>query len=118
MVVRVVDSGGAPVAETTVTFEPGEGHGTASPATAVSDADGEAQSTWTLGEFIGTQTLTASVAGGPSTTFTATAVGPRVTLDSGAGSSPEGGVVTLGLTVDPVPETAISVRYTLRADGD
>ena len=118
VVVRVVDSGGAPVAETTVTFEPGEGHGTASPATAVSDADGEAQSTWTLGEFIGTQTLTASVAGGPSTTFTATAVGPRVTLDSGAGSSPEGGVVTLGLTVDPVPETAISVRYTLRADGD
>ena len=40
VVVRVVDSGGAPVAETTVTFEPGEGHGTASPATAVSDADG------------------------------------------------------------------------------
>ena len=80
VVVRVVDSGGAPVAETTVTFEPGEGHGTASPATAVSDADGEAQATWTLGEFIGTQTLTASVAGGPSTTLTATAVGPRVTL--------------------------------------
>ena len=30
VVVRVMDSGGAPVAETTVTFEPGEGHGTAS----------------------------------------------------------------------------------------
>ncbi len=118
VVARVVDSGGAPVAETTVTFEPREGHGTANPATAVSDADGEARATWMLGEFIGTQTLTASVAGGPSTTFAATAVGPRVTLDSDAGSAPEGGVVTLGLTVDPVPETAISVRYTLGTDGD
>ena len=45
-------------------------------------------------------------------------VGPRVTLDSGAGSAPEGGVVTLGLTVDPVPESAISVRYTLGTDDD
>ena len=117
--VLVLDGGGAPVAQTTVTFEPGAGHGTASPATAVSDANGQAQTTWTLGEFNGTQTLTASVAGGPSTTFTATAViGPRVTLDSGAGSAPEGGVVTLGLTVDPVPESAISVRYTLGVDGD
>ena len=118
VVVRVLDSGGAPVAEMTVTFEPGEGHGTASPATAVSDADGQAQATWMLGEPIGTQTLTASVAGGPSTTFTATALAPRVTLDSGAGSAPEGGVVTLGLTVDPVPESAIRVRYTLGTDGD
>ena len=118
VVVRVLDSGGAPVAETTVTFEPGEDHGTASSATAVSDLDGQAQATWTLGEFIGTQTLTASVAGGPSTTVMATAVGPRVTLDSGAGSAPEGSVVTLGLTVDPMPESAISVHYTLGADGD
>ena len=45
-------------------------------------------------------------------------VGPSVTLDSGAGSAPEGSVVTLGLTVDPVPESAISVRYTLGTDGD
>ena len=43
---------------------------------------------------------------------------PSVTLDSGAGSAPEGGVVTLGLTVDPVPESAISVRYTLGTDDD
>ena len=43
---------------------------------------------------------------------------PRVTLDGGTGSAPEGGVVTLGLTVDPVPDSAISVRYTLGADGD
>ena len=45
-------------------------------------------------------------------------VGPRVTLNSDGGSAPEGGMVTLGLTVDPVPESAISVRYTLGTDGD
>ena len=118
VVVRVLDGGGAPVAEAAMAFEPGESHGTASPATAVSDVDGHARATWTLGEPIGTQTLTASVAGGPSTIFTATAVGPRVKLDSGAGSAPEGSVVTLGLTVDPMPESAISVHYTLGADGD
>ena len=118
VVVRVLDGGGAPVAEAAMAFEPGESHGTASPATAVSDVDGQARATWTLGEPIGTQTLTASVAGGPSTIFTATAVGPRVKLDSGAGSAPEGSVVTLGLTVDPMPGSAISVHYTLGADGD
>ncbi len=44
--------------------------------------------------------------------------GPRVTLVTGARSAPEGGVATLGLTVDPAPESAISVRYTLGTDGD
>ena len=66
----------------------------------------------------GTATITA-MAGGVSGTATVTvSVGSSVTLDSGAGSAPEGGVVTLGLTVDPVPESAISVRYTLGTDGD
>ncbi len=66
----------------------------------------------------GTATITAT-AGGLSGTATVTAsVGPRVTLDSVEGSAPEGGVVTLALTVDPVPDSAISVRYTLGVDGD
>ena len=66
----------------------------------------------------GTATITAT-AGSVSGTATVTmVVGPRVTLDSGEGSAPEGGVVTLGLTVDPVPDSAISVRYTLGTDGD
>ena len=66
----------------------------------------------------GTATITA-MAGGVSGTATVTvSVGSSVTLDSGAGSAPEGGVVTLGLTVDPVPESAISVRYTLGTDDD
>ena len=66
----------------------------------------------------GTATITAT-AGSVSGTATVTvSVGSSVTLDSGEASAPEGGVVTLGLTVDPVPDSAISVRYTLGADGD
>ncbi len=66
----------------------------------------------------GTATITAT-AGSVSGTATVTvSVGSMVTLDSGAESAPEGGVVTLALTVDPVPDSAISVRYTLGVDGD
>ena len=66
----------------------------------------------------GMATITAT-AGGVSGTATVTAwVGSRVTLGSGEVSAPEGGLVTLGLTVDPVPDSAISVRYTLGVDGD
>ncbi len=45
-------------------------------------------------------------------------MGSRVTLDSRERSATEGGVVTLGLTVDPVPDSPISVRYTLGVDDD
>ena len=71
-----------------------------------------------VGNGTATITATAGSASGTATVTVAVAVGPRVTLDSGAGSAPEGSVVTLGLTVDPVPESAISVRYTLGTDGD
>ena len=63
-------------------------------------------------------TLWAYACGDGTTEPTPPPPGSRVTLDGGEGSAPEGGVVTLGLTVDPVPEQAISVRYTLGVDGD
>ena len=66
----------------------------------------------------GTATITATAGSASGTATVSVSVGSRVTLDSGAGSAPEGDVVTLGLTVDPVPEQAISVRYTLGVDGD
>ena len=66
----------------------------------------------------GTATITASAGGVSGTSTVTVSVGSRVTLDSAAGSAPEGGLVTLGLTLDPVPDSAISVRYTLGVDGD
>ena len=66
----------------------------------------------------GTATITVLADGVSGTATVTVSVGSSVTLDSGEGSAPEGGVVTLGLTADPVPEQAIRVRYTLGTDGD
>ncbi len=73
VVVRVDDAGGSPVAGATVTFAAAEGHGTADPAAADTDADGLAATTWTLGDAAGAQTLTASVAAGVSADIRAVA---------------------------------------------
>ena len=73
VVVRVEDGGGSPVAGASVTFSAAEGHGSADPATAVTDTDGLAGTTWTLGDAPGVQSLTASVASGVSTEVRATA---------------------------------------------
>ena len=66
----------------------------------------------------GTATITATTGSASGSATVTVSMGSRVTLDSGEGSAPEGGVVTLGLTVDPVPESAISVRYALGTDDD
>ena len=66
----------------------------------------------------GTTTITATAGGVSGTAMVTVSVGSRVTLDSAEGSAPEGGTVTLGLTVDPPPDSAISVRYTVGVDGD
>ena len=73
VVVRVDDAGGSPFAGATVTFSAADGHGSADPATAATDAAGLAATTWTLGDAAGAQTLTASVAGGVSTDIRAAA---------------------------------------------
>lgn len=66
VVVRVEDAGGSPVEEVTVAFSAAEGHGEADPGMAVTDFDGLAATSWTLGSESGVQTLTASVADGVS----------------------------------------------------
>ncbi len=64
VVVRVEDAGGSPVEGVTVTFSAAEGHGEADPGMAVTDSEGLAATSWTLGSEAGVQTLTASVADG------------------------------------------------------
>ena len=66
----------------------------------------------------GTATITATAGSASGSATVTVTVGSRVTLDSAEGSAPEGGLVTLGLTLDPVPDSAISVGYTLGVDGD
>jgi hypothetical protein len=85
LVVRVTDPNDAPVPNATVTFVAAAG--TVSPSSAVTDANGLASATWTLGASTGTQQLTVFLVGppgSPSVIFTATATG-ATTLSKIAG---------------------------------
>ena len=68
-----VTSGAAAVSGATVTFAVASGGGSVGTPSAVTGANGQAQTTWTLGATVGTQTVTASIAGASPATFTATA---------------------------------------------
>lgn len=71
VVVRVDDAGGSAVEGVTVTFSAAEGHGAADPGMAVTDSEGLAATSWTLGSVPGVQTLTASAADGVSAEISA-----------------------------------------------
>ena len=73
-VVSVLDEDGAAIAGAVVTFSVTAGGGTLSVATATTDANGRARSTLTLGSNPGTNTVSATVEGLGTVTFTATAV--------------------------------------------
>jgi hypothetical protein len=61
VVVRVISRRGLPVSGALVTFRVAEGDGAAEPASALSDADGRARTSWTLGGLPGSQLLIAMV---------------------------------------------------------
>jgi Bacterial Ig-like domain (group 1) len=61
LVVRATNRHNGPAASKRVTFRLAEGEGSVDPATAVTDADGRARVTWTLGADPGRQTLFATV---------------------------------------------------------
>lgn len=76
VVVRVRDVSGDPVEGARVAFVPSDG-GSVSAPSAVSDSEGRAQVTWTLGSKVGTQSLLTSVedpSGAPAPTGFATAL--------------------------------------------
>jgi hypothetical protein len=61
VVVRVVNRRGLPVSGALVTFRPSQGDGVLEPASTLSDADGRARTSWTLGGLPGSQSLIATV---------------------------------------------------------
>ena len=71
-VVSVLDEDGAAIAGAVVTFSVTAGGGTLSVATATTDANGQAVTRLTLGSDAGTNTVSATVEGLESVTFTAT----------------------------------------------
>lgn len=61
VVVRATSRRGTPAAGQRVTFKLADGQGSVEPRTAMTDADGRARTTWTLGDYPGRQTLLANV---------------------------------------------------------
>lgn len=61
IVIRATNRRGQPASGKTVTFRVAEGVGKVDPISAITDADGRARTTWTLGEIPGRQTLFATV---------------------------------------------------------
>src|ERR1700694_4898294 len=61
LVVRATNRKGGPASGKRVIFRLGEGQGSVNPANTVTDADGRARATWTLGSYPGRQVLLASV---------------------------------------------------------
>lgn len=82
LVARILDAGGSPIAGAVVFFAPADGSGFVNPATAPTDMAGEVQTSWTLGEDFGLQSVVASVAHGANTVFTGTAQRPNELADS------------------------------------
>ena len=93
VVVSVLDQNGSAFAGVVVTFSVTAGGGTLSSITAITDANGRARTTLTLGPEPGTNTVTATIAGLEPETFTATAV-ERIShsLTKVSGDSQEGSV--------------------------
>ncbi|HEX2188410.1 MAG TPA: invasin domain 3-containing protein [Longimicrobiaceae bacterium] len=123
--VRVRDSGGNPVADVEVTFAVASGGGSVTGATPRTDADGVATlGGWTLGTTAGTNTLTASVAAGPSATITATGLpGPAasIAIEAGdGGSAPVAGTHTLAAKVTDAHGNGVpgaTVQWTVASGG-
>ena len=84
LVVRVADGNGSGMPGVRVAWSVTSGGGSLSAVTATTDAVGAAAVTWTLGPTVGTQEVSASVAGAPqiaAVTFSATAApGPAAKL--------------------------------------
>ena len=96
VVVRVVNENGEPAPGATVVFAPGSGHGSATPPSAETGADGLARTEWTPGQVDGPQTLVASIEGGPSSTMQATVVTPHaLRLAEGAAEGAAGRPMTM-----------------------
>ncbi len=83
----VLSTSGAPVAGVAVTFTPAVGNGAVAPTTVTTDANGNAQTTWTLGALPGTMSLTVAASGVPAQTVTAAATGDSIVVESGNGLS-------------------------------
>jgi uncharacterized protein (TIGR03437 family) len=115
VVVKVSDTAGAAVNGAAVTFTVTAGSATVSPATANTDASGQARTNVTAGATAGPVTITAT-SGSGSATFSLTVVppGPPVTASSFAnGASGAAGLTPCGIATVTAPNLVPGLTTTL-----
>src|SRR5438093_245815 len=102
--VAVKNAVGLPVQGVPVHWAVGSAGGSMNPATSLTDVNGIASSTHTLGPTVGTQTATASVSGlaGSPVTFTATALPGAATQLVKQSADPQAGTVATAVTAPGV----------------
>ncbi|MBI4543961.1 MAG: Ig-like domain-containing protein, partial [Gemmatimonadetes bacterium] len=124
--VRVTDTNGYAVAGVSVSWAVASGGGSVASATSQTDASGLASTGWVLGTAAGAQTLTASVQGVGSVTFSATALaGAAATVEKVAGDG-QTAIVATAVAVAPKvrvldsngnPVTGATVTFAVASGG-
>lgn len=112
--VRVLGSDDQPLPGATVTFAVTTGGGTVSPASATSDANGLASTTWTLGKTAGNNVLTVT-AGTATMTVAASGTAARASTVSGTSGDNQTTVVNTAVTLPP--PCASTMRTAIRWKG-
>ena len=101
LIVRARDEAGNPVPGLAVAWVVGSGGGSLAPPTSVTDGDGLASATWTLGSAPGSNTATAVISGVGTVPFTATA-NPGAPPSLALAPAPPATAVR-GVTLSPAP---------------
>jgi adhesin/invasin len=125
--VEARDAGGNPVPGVVVTFQVASGGGTVIAGRQVTDAAGVAEvGAWFLGSTPGQNTLTATAAGMPVLTFTATATPGQPATMSAASASAQTGTVGTDVAAPPAvvirdavnnPVPGVVVTFTVNTGG-
>ena len=104
--VRVTGANGQPVIGVAVTFEPVGNSGTASPATATTDANGIATAAWTLAPTTGAQQMSASI--NPASGKVSVVFGAMATIPPPSGIVIVDGDNQSGRAASPLPRQIVA----------
>jgi adhesin/invasin len=105
IVVHVSDQNGASLSNAVVAWAVLSGGGSVSESTSLTDANGNASVTWTMGQVAGIDSLRASLASGASVIITATATaGPAVAINKTSGDNQS---IAAGTASEPMVVTLV-----------
>jgi hypothetical protein len=99
--VTVKNKAGDPIDSAIVTFAVGSGGGSVGATSVRTDASGQASTTWTLGQAVGLQTVTATVGTLPAITFNAVATAQSASAIAKIAGDAQTGVAGANVAVAP-----------------